>query len=64
MPNCLKVLVLAQYFSPEMDGGSTRIAYIINGGCQTRGVAKFVAIGTHGRACYDRRTGMLKIEAQ
>ena len=45
MANCLKVLVLAQYFSPDMGGGSTRATNVVKGllskGCGVTVVAAF-----------------------
>ena len=45
MCNCLKVLVLAQYFSPDMGGGSTRASNVVKGllsnGCDVTVVAAF-----------------------
>ncbi len=45
MVNRLKVLVLAQYFSPDMGGGSTRATNVVNGllssGCDVTVVAAF-----------------------
>jgi hypothetical protein len=41
----MKVLVLAQYFPPDMGGGSTRVSNVVNGllsrGCQVVVVAAF-----------------------
>jgi len=43
--SCLKVLVLAQYFSPDMGGGSARATNVVNGllvnGCAVTVVAAF-----------------------
>lgn len=45
MSSCLKVLVLAQYFSPDMGGGSARATNVVNGllvnGCAVTVVAAF-----------------------
>ena len=45
MRDCLKVLVLAQYFPPDMGGGSTRVSNVVTGllrkGCKVTVVAAF-----------------------
>jgi len=45
MRNCLKVLVLAQYFPPDMGGASARVSNVVKGllskGCKVRVVAAF-----------------------
>ena len=45
MRGCLKVLVLAQYFPPDMGGGSTRASNVVKGllykGCEVKVVAAF-----------------------
>lgn len=45
MRNCLKVLVLAQYFPPDMGGASARVSNVVRGlpsrGCDITVVAAF-----------------------
>lgn len=45
MRNCLKVLILAQYFPPDMGGASARVSNIVKGllrkGCNVRVIAAF-----------------------
>ena len=45
MRSCLKVLVLAQYFPPDMGGASTRVSNVVKGllrkGCEVKVVAAF-----------------------
>jgi len=45
MRSCLKVLVLAQYFPPDMGGASTRVSNVVKGllskGCKVKVVAAF-----------------------
>ena len=71
MANCLKVLVLAQYFSPDMGGGSTRATNVVKGllgkGCEVTVVAAFphyphgkVSKKYRGKAVVSERFGSAK----
>lgn len=72
MRNRLKVLVLAQYFSPDMGGGSTRASNVVNGllgkGCDVTVVAAFphyphgnVPRRYKGKAIVSERFGNAKV---
>ena len=72
MANCLKVLVLAQYFSPDMGGGSTRATNVVKGllskGCGVTVVAAFphyphgkVSNEYRGKAVVSERFGSAKV---
>ena len=68
----MKVLVLAQYFSPDMGGGSTRASNVVNGllskGCEVTVVAAFphyphgnVPSQYKGKAVVSERFGYAKV---
>ena len=72
MSNRLKVLVLAQYFSPDMGGGSTRASNVVKGllskGCEVTVVAAFphyphgkVPSQYRGKAVVSERFGGAKV---
>lgn len=72
MRNRLKILVLAQYFSPDMGGGSTRASIVVNGllskGCDVTVVAAFphyphgnVPAQYKGKAIVSERFGGAKV---
>jgi len=72
MSESLKVLVLAQYFSPDMGGGSTRASNVVKGllckGCEVTVVAAFphyphgnVSKKYRGKAVVSERFGVAKV---
>jgi len=72
MSNCLKVLVLAQYFPPDMGGASTRASNVVKGllskGCEVKVVAAFphyphgkVSLKYKGKPIVPEKAGSVKV---